>query len=349
VVRSTFDKDYFVDAITQGLLGAAAGQAVFGGKVKRAGLIGAVGGLIPDLDVLIRSSSDPLLAIEFHRQFTHSLIFIPIGGLIAALPWILRKRHRPQVKAIVGAATVGYATHAPLDSCTTYGTQLFWPFSDFRVGWDWISIVDPIFTLALLIGVTIAALKAVPNAARVALAFCALYMGLGALQHERAMAVQEKIAGTRGHQRDRAEVFPTIANQLVWRSLYEADGKLYADRIRVPWFGAKQWTDGTSVDLITVEDLPPDLQKVPRVVNDFRRFAWFSSDWVARAPDSPEVFGDVRYSLKTQAFDPIWGIRFHPGETQVTEWVDRSRDRDLRLSDLWAEIAGTHPAYRTVE
>ncbi len=40
--------------------------------------------VIPDMDVLIRSASDPLLAIEYHRHFTHALAFIPVGGLIAA-------------------------------------------------------------------------------------------------------------------------------------------------------------------------------------------------------------------------------------------------------------------------
>ena len=42
---------------------------------------------------------------------------------------------------------MGYATHGLLDSCTSYGTQLFWPFSDVRVAWDTMSIVDPLFTV----------------------------------------------------------------------------------------------------------------------------------------------------------------------------------------------------------
>lgn len=50
-----------------------------------AGVLGLLSGLAPDLDALIKSQSDPLLALEFHRQFTHSLFFIPIGSLICAL------------------------------------------------------------------------------------------------------------------------------------------------------------------------------------------------------------------------------------------------------------------------
>jgi hypothetical protein len=51
------------------------------------------------------------------------------------------------------------------------------------------------------------------------------------------------------------------------------------------------------------------------------------------------LYGDVRYSLQTNAFDPIWGIRLHPGQPLAVEWVSRTRDRQLRLSDLWSEIA----------
>jgi len=41
-------------------------------------------GLLADSDVLIHSSSDPLLTIEYHRHFTHSVFFVPIGVLLAA-------------------------------------------------------------------------------------------------------------------------------------------------------------------------------------------------------------------------------------------------------------------------
>ena len=52
--------------------------------VRHALWIGAAAGMAPDLDVLIQSSTDPLLALEYHRQFTHSLLFVPIGALLCA-------------------------------------------------------------------------------------------------------------------------------------------------------------------------------------------------------------------------------------------------------------------------
>jgi inner membrane protein len=335
-----------MDPLTQGLLGAAAAQAVCGRRLRHAWLAGAVGGLIPDLDVLIGSASDPLLAIEYHRHFTHALAFIPLGGLIAATPWLLRRRYRPDWRPILGAATLGYATHGLLDACTSYGTQLLWPFSSQRIAWDVVSIIDPVFTLALLLGVVWAALRHPRSAVAVALLFCFACLGSGWLQRERALDVQAQIATSRGHEIVRGKVFPTLGNQLVWRSLYRAGDTFYADRIRVPWAGTPHWTPGSSVPHLSEADLPPQAQADARVVRDFRRFSWFSDGWTARTPVDPAVIGDVRYSLRTDAFEPVWGVRFYPGGQQTTEWVDRTGQRELSLAVIWSEINGSHPDYQ---
>lgn len=342
------DEERDLDPLTQGLLGAAAAQALFGRRLRRAWLIGAAGGVLPDADVLVRSAADPLLAVEYHRQFTHSLAFVPVGGAVAALPWLASRGGREAWKPVLGAAVAGYATHGLLDAFTTYGTQLFWPFSPYRVAWNAVSIVDPVFTLALLAGVAWAAREARRLPAALALAFCALYLALGAVQRERALGVQARVAAARGHARARGEVFPTLGNNLVWRSLYQAGDTLYADRVRVPWIGEPHWSEGTAVALVRERELEPLARADARVRRDFRRFRWFSDGWVARAPSDPGVIGDARYSLHTDAFEPVWGVRFHPGRPVPTEWVNRTRDRHLRPGGLWAEVTGADPAYRPV-
>jgi inner membrane protein len=143
-----------MDPITQATLGAMASVAVLG-KRTPLGLtalasIGAVGGAAADLDVLIRSSDDPLLTIEYHRHFTHSLAFIPVGGVLSALPWLTWSRARQCFRWVLLASTLGYATHALLDACTTYGTLLFWPLSMTRVSVRLVSVIDLLFTLPLI-------------------------------------------------------------------------------------------------------------------------------------------------------------------------------------------------------
>tara|TARA_A100001015_G_scaffold320881_1_gene448953 strand:- start:3500 stop:4105 length:606 start_codon:yes stop_codon:yes gene_type:complete len=75
-----------MDPISQGTVGAAFAQSSASkNNIIRIGFIGFLAGLAPDLDVLIRSSDDPILFLEYHRQFSHSLFFIPFGSLFVAL------------------------------------------------------------------------------------------------------------------------------------------------------------------------------------------------------------------------------------------------------------------------
>jgi inner membrane protein len=120
-----------MDILTQGLLGSAMAQAgAKEGEYKPAALIGFGAGLLADADVLIRSSNDSLLALEFHRHFTHSLVFIPFGAAIAAgLMWPLAKKHLAFRRVYV-FCLLGYCLSGLLDACTSYGTHLLWPFSE---------------------------------------------------------------------------------------------------------------------------------------------------------------------------------------------------------------------------
>lgn len=338
-----------VDPLTHALLGSATARVVAARPLGRAAwLPGAAGALLPDVDALIRSGADPLLYAEFHRHFTHALAFIPIGGAVAALPWLLPRRTRPQWKAYLGAATAGYATHGVLDASTTYGTLLFWPFTDMRVAWNAISIVDPLFTLVLLLGVTVALWRKTRAPAAAALLVCAAYLAAGAVQRDRALHVQDTIAAARGHDRARGVVFPGFGNNLVWRSLYRAGDTQYMDRIRVPWSGAPSWSSGPQVRLLREEELPPDVLADRRLRRDFARFVWFADGWVARAPGEPDVIGDARYSSTAERFEPIWGIRFTPGSDVPIEWVDRSRQRRVDVRALWTELRGADPRYRPI-
>lgn len=141
-----------MDILTQGLLGGVLAQSVAKKEeTKLATFVGVIAGLIADADIFIYSSNDPLLNIEFHRHFTHSLFFIPIGAAIAvALLWpFLRKRL--STGRLYLYSLLGYSMSGVLDACTSYGTHLLWPFSDERIAFNIISIIDPVFTLLLLI------------------------------------------------------------------------------------------------------------------------------------------------------------------------------------------------------
>jgi inner membrane protein len=288
-----------------------------------------------------------LIAVEHHRGFTHALAFVPIGAALVAAVWLASREWREGGRwlALWAAAGISYLSHVLLDAATSYGTRLFWPFSDHRAGWDWIAIVDPAFTVPLLVGVAVALTRRRARPAFIGLGIAGAYFLLGIVQHERALGAQRALAVSRGHTPERAEVMPTLGNNLVWRALYVHEGRIHSDRIRVPWFGSPSVREGWSVPLAGPESLTPAERARDRR-KSFERFAWFSENWVARSPADPAVLADMRYSLSADAFDPIWGIRFTPeGAPTDVEWINRSRDRRIDPGELWREITGADTRY----
>ncbi len=299
-----------MDPLSQGVLGVAAAQAASREpQARRAAFIGLVAGLAPDADVFITSATDPLLSLQFHRQFTHALAFIPIGALLAALvlhPLVGRNALRFRTTYLF--CLVGYATHGLLDACTSYGTQLLWPFSDLRVAWNNISIIDPLFTLPILLLMMLGVWRRSPVLARCALLWAVAYLSLGIVQRDRAAAIGHDVAATRGHVAERLSAKPTFANLLVWKIIYESEGMFYVDAVRVG-LDSRHYPGTAIAKLDTTRDLPwlqPDSQQA----RDVERFRWFSGDYLALAGDN--TITDIRYSLVPNEIDGLWGITLSP-------------------------------------
>ena len=315
-----------MDSITQGVLGAAAAQAVFKRRLPQAGWIGAIGGMAADLDVFIRSAADPTVGWVFHRHFTHSLFFIPLGGLLAALPFLLFPRFRAQWREVILASIVGYATHAPLDMFTSYGTQLFWPLTDLRVALDWVAIVDPVYTIPLWLGVLWTKRTRDPRYVRLALAATTLYIvGFGAWQHHRGLAMQAQLAAMRNHRVERARVMPAPGWLLLWRSTYLAGDRLHADAIRTPWFGEARVLEGDDAPVVTFDRLPAAAQAHPESRRRFEILSWFSDRMLAPIPGDPGAVGDMRITSTVEGLTPLWGLTFDPATGESAAWHPSTR------------------------
>ncbi|MAQ75865.1 MAG: metal-dependent hydrolase [Aquimarina sp.] len=140
-----------MDSLTQIVLGAAVGEAVLGRKIgNKAILWGAIAGTIPDLDVLSKLFVDDVTANEWHRGFSHSILFCVLASPI--LGWLVHKIY-PKESANwldwTKLMFLGLFTHPLLDSFTTWGTQLFWPI-DYKVSFKNIFVVDPLYTIPFL-------------------------------------------------------------------------------------------------------------------------------------------------------------------------------------------------------
>ena len=331
-----------MDPFTQGTLGAALPVAAAPRReAAMAAVLGCLAGMAPDLDVLIRSAEDPLLFLEYHRHFTHALVFIPIGGLLCALVMhgLFARRTLPFSRTLL-YCTLGYATHALLDACTTYGTQLLWPFSDARFAWNTVSVVDPLFTLPLLALVMFGVLRHRPMLARVGLVWAVAYLGLGLVQRDRAVEMGYEIAAARGHAPVRLEAKPSFANIVVWKVVYETEDAYFVDAVRAGV--APKVYPGDRVAKLDVARDFPWLDPASQQALDIERFRWFSNDYVAMDPLHPNRIIDVRYSMIPNQVNALWSIELKP-DAADSDHVAYRTDRDAnsaRVELLWAMISG---------
>ena len=182
-----------MDSITQAVLGAAVGETVLGKKIgRKAAILGAIGGTIPDLDVLLTPFFTEFQKISIHRGYSHSILFCILGAFLLA--YLLSKIKWTEEVAYVRLWLFSFLalfTHVLLDAFTTYGTQLFLPFTDWRVSFDSINIIDPFYTVPLLLGVLGSVFlyqkqdkkRAIPNIIGLIISSLYLLFTLGNKQH----------------------------------------------------------------------------------------------------------------------------------------------------------------------
>lgn len=325
-----------MDPITQGALGAAASQALLGPSDKRAWWLGALGGMAADLDVLIRSSTSPMLGIIYHRHFTHSLLFVPLGGLIVALPWLYKHRHNPKLRPrILAATTAGYATHALLDAFTSYGTLLWWPLSHDRVAWSVIAIIDPRYTLPLLLGVAITRKRNSRLWVLLALAWSVLYMAMCAYQRNQALDLQDQLIQARGAPAQERDVFPQMGSSRRWRSIYRSGRNAQVDELWLGWTSPPKIAPGESRALLYTSTPP-----TKPGAHDVDTLRWFGKTWLYEHSPSPEQarwWCDGRLSLRANAFDPVFCFEMSPDNRAIAKVpvpIHGSIGETLRLA-LW--------------
>jgi len=300
-----------VDPLSQGVIGAIAAQsAARRTELRAAGVAGFAAGLLPDVDVFIRSAQDPLLFLDYHRHFTHALAFVPIGGAIAALLlWPVLRRWLPTRRLLL-FCVLGYATHGLLDACTTYGTQLLWPFSDRRVAWNVVSVVDPGFTLPLLALMGIALLRRSPRWSQAAVLLALAYLSLGWVQRERAEELLARVAADHGAAIERGGAKPTFGNLLLWRGVWQSGDTLHAVALRPGFLGPDRVSPVATAPRFVPERDVPMLRADDRQARDLARFEHFSAGWLVRLPaDHGVLIGDLRYALLPDRIDPLWAIR----------------------------------------
>lgn len=336
-----------MDSLTQMTLGAAVGEAVAGKKAgNKAILWGAIAGTIPDLDVIAGNFMSTVDAMAFHRGLTHSMVFALV--LSPILGWALSRLYSTLDVSWRRWALLfflGFFTHTLLDCFTTWGTQLFWPFSDVRIAFKSIFVVDPVYTLPLLI--SLAWLMFLPKQSIkrrrlniFGLSFSSFYLLLTLLAKYQAGQVFETSFAEENIKIERYATRPSPLNIILWTVNAETEDGYYIgyysfldddETIEYSWYPKDH-------DLLAENfSIEGDLEQLVKLTDD-----WYTID----KADKGLIFNDLRFGTYTgwrpgdDNFVFSYAIRENNGAIEISE-MEREIGEGLDLlNELWDRITG---------
>lgn len=328
-----------MDSVTQLLLGASVAAAIAPAKHRRAALLaGAALGTLPDLDSIPIAllTSDPVALMTWHRGPSHSLFVLPLVAW--AIWWFFRRRGGRVTEAPVRwcwAIQLALLTHPLLDAFTVYGTQLLWPVPLRPVMWSSVFIIDPLYTVWLLIAVVVALFLQSPAAQRTLVAGLAIstaYLGWSLA----AKAMVEREAGRALAAMGLADAprfsVPTPLNTLLWRVVaMTPQGYVEGHRSLVADEGA-----------MTFRGHPSNIQALAEVrdIPAVRRLTWFNHGFQkAQVVGDELVLSDLRMGAEPDYFFRFAVARHGSGWHAVPpRQLPATRDAEGLWRTTWRRI-----------
>lgn len=293
-----------MDSLTQIVLGAACGEAILGKKIgNKALLFGAIGGTIPDLDIFIGPwlYSNEIQAMAFHRGFMHSILFSIFGAFFFG--WLVYKLYnrgkRYNTSTLKDWRLLFFwslFTHPILDCFTPYGTQLFYPFTDYRVAFNNISVVDPLYTIPFLICLIVLLFYKRQNTKRqlwlrLGIGISSVYMLLTLGNKFYINSVFKNSLESQEIAFNRYRCQPTIFNNILWYAVAETETAYY--------LGFYSILDETN-RITDWKVIPKENNLIPMDDEDLATLAWFSDDYYKVKETDTEgeyKYSDLRYAL----------------------------------------------------
>ncbi|WP_053977625.1 metal-dependent hydrolase [Mangrovimonas xylaniphaga] len=290
-----------MDSVTQIVLGAACGELALGKKIgNKALLFGAIGGTIPDLDVYVGRLfySNEIDIMMFHRGFMHSFLFCLIGTF--AFGWLVyklydngKRKDTTSLKDWFWLFGLSLFTHPMLDCFTPYGTQLFTPFSNYRVAFNNISVVDLGYTLPFLICMIVVMFYKRSNVKRLfwtklGLGLSSFYMVLTLMNKVYMNSVFEKSFKEGNITFSRFRTQPTFFNNILWYGIAEGENNYYVGYYSLLDSEAK-------VD--NIMELPKHHDLIDMQHPDIKQLSLFSDGYFnLKKMDNNEIrYNDLRY------------------------------------------------------
>jgi inner membrane protein len=266
-----------MDSLSQIVLGASVAAVVApAGQRRRALLIGAALGTLPDLDVLIHFG-DPVRDFTMHRGFSHSLFVLPWVGLALWGMWLaVSPLPRSDRWRWLLAFQLALLTHPLLDAMTVYGTQLWWPLQSPPVMIGSIFIIDPLYTVWLLIGVVAAWILRERARAGfwlvMGLLLSTAYLGWTVFAQQHILRAMRIDQAERGVTDARILATPTPLNSIAWRIVVMRGDGDYLEG----WYSF-----AAPARSALMQPHAGNRALIEPLVDDWnvQRLAWFSSGW----------------------------------------------------------------------
>ncbi|MEP1489441.1 MAG: metal-dependent hydrolase [Algibacter sp.] len=339
-----------MDSLTQIVLGAACGEAVLGKKIgNKALLFGAIGGTIPDLDVFVgkwiyKNEIDVML---FHRGFMHSILFSVIAAfLLGVLAYKLynsgSRLNTTTQKDWIGLWFLSLFTHPILDCFTPYGTQLFTPFSNYRVAFNNIAVVDPIYTLPFLICMIILMFFNRQNIKRklwltLGLGISSAYMLLTLGNKFYIDSVFKKSLSDSGINNTRYITQPAIFNNVLWYGIAETE---------TSYFVANYSLFDTKNRFLNFNELPKQRDLSPTDFKDIEDLSWFSNGYysIYKTKENEYQYNDLRYPI-LDVNDPnssVFRLYLYKDENRlnIKPFEPQFDSLGSVISDMWLRLKG---------
>lgn len=339
-----------MDSLTQIVLGAACGEAILGKKIgNKALLFGAIGGTIPDLDVLVGSwlYGNEIDAMLFHRGFMHSILFSVIASFF--LGWLFYKVYNSgkrlnttTQKDWILLFFWSLFTHPILDCFTPYGTQLFAPFSNYRVAFNNIAVVDPIYTLPFLICmIVLMFFNRASNTRRVWLKWgiymSSVYMFFTLGNKLYIDSVFRKSLKDNNINAIRFSTQPAIFNNILWYGIAETENTYFI-------------SDYSLFDLknrfLNFREVPKQRDLNPQDYKDIKDLAWFSNQYysVYKIGENEFQYNDLRYPLLDldNPNTSVFSLNLYKDENRLNmkPFKPKFESLDDVISTLWIRIKG---------
>lgn len=220
-----------MDPVTHALTGAVISRTGFYQRFGRtATIIFLVSALIPDIDHFSLRLAGPLAYLKYHRGFTHSIVgsFVIAAAIALIASFIKPVKERMAWPTVFLFSLLGIYSHIFLDLITSYGTQVFFPFSHERYSFDLVFIIDFYFTALLFIPLLIMKFKKgwSKTLSVISLAGIALYLGFAYI--EKGVSIEKvKAQNNKNHiNGSRIEAVPLPLSPFKW-AVYTEDAERF--------------------------------------------------------------------------------------------------------------------------